>query len=199
MKSSDPGRRRDRRLCRRAPAAERRRRHLPGPAGAARAAGARWPGDQEHQGRHHPEGEDGSGRRRGRAVRRRAADLQGLRSRLGDRGDRARGRRQHHGRAAAERHAPHRCARRQVRRREGRGRPGARRRGPVARRRDPAHQPVRRRSPSASATASLRARRWSSSMPRSRSPASTAACTRTSSRTCGTSGSCCARWPPCAA
>ena len=41
--------------------------------------------------------------------------------------------------------------------------------------------------------------RWSSSMPRSRSPASTAACTRTSSRTCGTSGSCCARWPPCAA
>ena len=93
---------------------------------------------------------------RRRAVRRRAADLQGLRPRLGDRGDRAGGRREHDGRAAAERHAPSRRARCEVRQGQGRGRPRARRRRDDGRWRrsiTPARSP---RSPSASATASRR-------------------------------------------
>ena len=122
-----------------------------------RGAAARRAGHQEHQGRHHPEGEDGAERQRRRALRRRAADpkaydldsaIAAIAPAVG---------REHHRRAAAERHAPSRRARREVRQGQGGGRPRPRRRRDVGRRHDPAHQPVRRRSPSASATASRRA------------------------------------------
>ncbi len=82
-------------------------------AGAARAAGARRPGDQEHQGRHHPEGEDRAERRRRRPYDVVLLTLQGATTST-RRSSRSRRRSAPNTTvgAAAERHAPHRCARR---------------------------------------------------------------------------------------
>ena len=114
----DPGSRRgrDRRLLRRPSGAGRRRRHLPR-ARAARAAVARErPRRAQPARRLHFAGALGPAIAARSPVRPRAADMQGLRPRGGDRGDRPGGRRVDLHRAAPQRRRPHRAADRRVRR-----------------------------------------------------------------------------------
>ena len=109
--------RRDRRVLRRAAARGRPRRHVPGPARPGRAArrdraGHHQPGRR----RHPPVAADRPGRRPADAVRRGDPLVQGVRPRRRDRVLRPGGGPGHGRRAAAERHAAPRRARRPVRR-----------------------------------------------------------------------------------
>ena len=182
-------------LCRWTPASERRRRHLPVPR-RARAAGAyglviKDQGDITQQVKTVLGGAEG-GQYDVVLLTCKAYDLDLAIEAIAPLVA------QHHGRAAAERHASYRCRRGQIRRSESRGRFGASWCGGVARGRDSAYQPVRAISfgerdgkTARKALVELDAAIKKSGVDGGAPP--------TSSRICGTSGSCSARSPPRAA